>query len=180
MMHLPQRRSIRLRDYDYSQSAAYFVTICAHNRRCLFGGVQDGEMAINAWGQMLQICWDEIPVHFPRVELDAFVVMPNHIHGVVLILDDPVTNPVGATHGSPSDSQSPSGPKQGSLSAIVGQFKSSVSRRIKTLSNPPDHPLWQRNYHEHIIRSEKSLNQIRDYVATNPAKWADDSLYSVR
>jgi putative transposase len=109
------------------------------------------------------------------VELDAFVVMPNHMHGIVLIVDEQPSNAgVGATHGSPSAQP---GPKQASLGAIIGQFKSSVTRCLNQLPHPPDQPIWQRNYHEHIIRSEESLNHIRTYVAMNPAKWADDSLF---
>ncbi|MCS6804883.1 MAG: transposase [Blastocatellia bacterium] len=88
------RRSIRLKGYDYAQPGAYFITICTHDRACLFGDVVDGKMRLNAMGQMVQQCWQEIPCHFPHVELDAFVVMPNHIHGILVITD---TN-VGARH----------------------------------------------------------------------------------
>ncbi len=185
------RRSIRLKDYDYTQNGAYFVTVCAHEKRCMFGHVVDGAMTVNAWGQVVQACWDEIPMHFPMVELDAFVVMPNHVHGIIVITDDGrdmtcaeinhmqnnisrVTN-VGATHGSPLR---PNGPQRNSLGAIIGQFKSSVTRRINRLPNPPDHPIWQRSYYDHIIRTEESLNTIRAYVANNAAKWVEDKLFA--
>jgi hypothetical protein len=80
------RRSIRLQGYDYSQAGAYFVTICAQNRECLFGDIADGEMRLNDAGQMVQTVWDEIPAHYPGIDIDAFVVMPNHIHGIIVIV----------------------------------------------------------------------------------------------
>jgi REP element-mobilizing transposase RayT len=187
------RRSIRLQGYDYTQSGAYFVTICTHQRAPLFGQVVDGEMVINSWGQIVQSCWDEIPRHFPSVELDAFVVMPNHVHGIIVIVGD-----VGATHGSPlqtpnrspvhlgdelplppvRSSDPPHGAAPGSLGAILGQYKSSVTRYLNRLPNPPDHPLWQRNYHDHIIRHEHDLNRIREYIIHNSARWPQDALFA--
>lgn len=162
------RRSIRLRDYDYSLSGAYFVTLCAHQRQCLFGNIQDGTMCLNLLGQTIQNCWNNIPIHFSKVELDAFVVMPNHIHAIVLLTD---------TEEIPLQQKaSSSGPKQGSLGAVIGQFKSSVTRQFKQDSGAFG-PLWQRNYYEHIVRSETALNHIRTYIDINPAKWADDVLF---
>lgn len=212
-----RRRSIRLKDYDYAQNGAYFVTLCAHERRHLFGEVVNGDVALNEWGRIVQSCWDEIPAHYPMVELDAFVVMPNHVHGVIVIANDDVRahrgdGDVGAQHGhdvrarrgdddvrahrsdddvraqyiAPQHTPQPA-PKRGvtpnnvtpnSLGSIVRTFKAAASRRINRLPNPPDHPIWQRNYHEHIIRHTKSLDQIRAYVAGNPAKWAEDSLFA--
>jgi putative transposase len=90
------RRTIRLQGYDYSQVGAYFITICTHNRECLFGTITDGEMILNEYGRIVQQCWLEIPDHFPHAELDGFMVMPNHVHGIVVITDR-----VGATHASP-------------------------------------------------------------------------------
>jgi REP element-mobilizing transposase RayT len=90
------RRSIRLKDYDYRQNGAYFVTICSHARLCLFGAVVNGEMAVNDWGSIIQACWDEIPAHYPMVELDVFVVMPNHVHGIVVITGGDRVASVGA------------------------------------------------------------------------------------
>lgn len=168
------RRSIRLKDYDYTQNGAYFVTICTHEKRCIFGQVVDGVMSLNEWGRVVQSCWDEIPVHYPMVELDAFVVMPNHVHGVVVI-----TVSVGAQyiaplpkHGATANNVTPN-----SLGSIVRTFKAAVTRIINRLPDAPHHPIWQRNYYEHIIRSEDSLNTIRAYITSNPAKWAEDSLY---
>lgn len=177
------RRSIRLKDYDYTQNGAYFVTICTHEKRCIFGQVVDGAMAVNKWGQIVMDEWEQTATVRPNVALDAFVVMPNHVHGVIVItngVDDAVgathnnTNLVGATRRVAPTSATL---QSGSLGAIIGQFKSMVTKRINRLPDAPDHPIWQRNYYEHIIRSEEALNQIRAYIVNNPAKWAEDSLY---
>jgi hypothetical protein len=119
---LCHRRSIRLRKYDYAQAGAYFVTICTQSRECLFGEIVRSEMRLNRWGEIAMECWREIPRHFRNVEQDIFTVMPNHIHGILGIVDDTI---VGATHASPAYPLSlPHGPKQKSISAIVGSFKS--------------------------------------------------------
>ncbi|MGE0824886.1 MAG: transposase [Candidatus Binatia bacterium] len=125
------RRSIRLKGYDYRQAGAYFVTIVTHGRECLFGNVVDGGMALSERGKIVQRCWDEIPVHFPNVQLDTFTVMPNHIHGIIVI--------VGATHASPLPQAvfPPHGPETRSLGAIVGSFKSAVTKRINEQRGSP-------------------------------------------
>jgi putative transposase len=173
------RRSIRLKDYDYRQNGTYFVTICSHERLCLFGSVIDGEMALNDWGRITQTCWSEIPAHYPIVELDVFVVMPNHVHGIIVITGDD-DNRRGMNYHAPTNDHTPrafSKPVANSLSSIVGTFKAAVTRHINRLPDVPDHPIWQRNYHDHIIRNDNTLNTIRTYVDNNPAKWAEDSLY---
>jgi REP element-mobilizing transposase RayT len=167
------RRSIRLKDYDYAQNGAYFVTICAQEKRCIFGQVVDGVMVVNEWGQIVTQEWEQTAAVRSNVELDAFVVMPNHVHGILVITND-VGDTVGATRRVAPTSTTL---QSGSLGAIIGQFKSAVTRAINRLPDAPDHPIWQRNYYEHIIRSEDTLNTIRAYVANNPAKWAEDSLY---
>ncbi len=191
------RRSIRLRDYDYTQAGAYFITLCTHQRLPLFGTVIDGEMQINDWGKVVQACWDEIPAHYPMIERDAFVVMPNHVHGILVIeRDDRVA--VGAQYIAPLPPTTQSAPnlrpsvsasqppKRGatannvipnSLGSIVRIFKAAVTRLLNRLPDAPDHPIWQRNYYEHIIRNEEALINIRAYIARNPAKWAQDSLF---
>ena len=191
------RRSIRLQGYDYTQNGAYFVTICAHERLHLFGKVVDGNMHLNDWGMFVRSCWHEIPSHHPYIELDAFVVMPNHMHGVIVIagdngvmidttgddrrgmIDTTGDDRRGMIYHAPTDIKREfSKPIAHSLSSIVGTFKAAVTRHIKRQPNAPDHPIWQRNYYEHIIRSEESLNTIRSYVATNPTKWVEDSLHN--
>ena len=163
-----RRRSIRLKEWDYTQPGAYFVTICSHTRAPLFGRVVDGDMVLNEYGEIVRACWREIPDHFPHVELDAFVVMPNHIHGIIVIVD----HIVGATHASPlPENVPPRGPASGSLGAIVGSFKSTVTKRINIGRGTPGAPVWQRNYYEHIIRNDRALNAIRHYITENPLRW---------
>jgi len=170
-----RRRSIRLKGYDYTRPGAYFVTVCTHRREMLFGEVVNGVMQLNAFGEIVWKCWDEIPTHFPNVELDAFIVMPNHVHGIIVIVADGM---VGATHASPlPDPQylsHPRGPAPQSLGAIVGSFKSAVTRRINHMRGTSGAPVWQRNYWEHVIRTERVLNAVRQYIHDNPPRWSFD------
>ena len=168
------RRSVRLKGYDYSQEGAYFITICTYDKALIFGDIVDGEVVLNRRSIIAKNCWGEIPQHFKNVQLDEFVVMPNHVHGIILI--------VGATHASPlrtqteqTDSQQPNGPKPKSIGAIVGSYKSAVSKRIHEINNTPGTTTWQRNYFEHVIRNEKSLYQIRQYIINNPLQWEFDN-----
>lgn len=116
------RRSIRLPEYDYAQPGAYFITVCTHQHACLFGTIVDGEMQLNEMGRMVQACWDEIPAHFAQVELDACVVMPNHVHGIIVICDDYSIGArqacVGATHASPLQRASGMGPVRAGVQPI--------------------------------------------------------------
>jgi len=163
-----RRRSIRLPEYDYTQPGAYFVTICTHQRECLFGEVMEGEMRLSVWGEVAEQCWRDIPAHFPHVELDAWVVVPNHIHGIITI-----TDVVGAQHAAPL--QPPRiNVRPGSLGAIVRSYKSAVTKRINELRGTPGAAVWQRNYWEHIIRTERALEAIRRYIAENPLRWELD------
>jgi len=152
------RRSIRLPGYDYRTPGAYFVTICAYRRKLLF---EDEAIA-----SVIKDAWSALPGHFTNVGLDAFVVMPNHVHGVIWIRGAPV----GARHASPLRDQ-PAGPEPGSLGAIVGSFKSAVSRELRLLGLHDSTPVWQRNYYERIIRNAAELNRIREYIVANPALW---------
>jgi putative transposase len=274
------RRSIRLKGYDYTQAGAYFVTIVTHDRECLFGEVVDGVMRLNAFGEIVREEWFRTAVVRPYVMLapDEFVVMPNHIHGIIWITGgrgdpvgrpydpvgrpydpvgrpydpvgrpydpvgrpydpvgrphdpvgrphdpvgrpydpvgrphdpvgrphdpvgrphdpmgrphdpvgrpydpvgrphDPVGrpyDPVGRPHDNDRDDQRPHGPAAGSVGAIIGQIKSITAKRINALRGTPAAPVWGRNYYEHIIRYETSLNRIRRYIAANPSRWAED------
>ena len=147
----------------------------------MFGEIVNVEMRVNDIGRVAQLLWDEIPTHFPQVETDAWVVMPNHVHGVLVIAHNvgaahaSVGAPhpsVGATHASPLPP--PSGPPKRSLGAIVGSYKSAVSKRINQSRRTPGTPVWQRNYYDHIIRDDADLNRIRQYIIDNPAKWSED------
>jgi len=174
------RRSIRLPYYDYAQAGAYFVTVCTESHACWFGCVADGQMRLNRLGEIADECWREIPVHFADVELDAFIVMPNHVHGIIVITDATGATSIRATHASPL--RLPNGPKPRSIGTIIGSYKSAASKRINETRGTPGvrtthaSPLqvWQRNYYEHIIRSQESLNRIRQYVMDNPASWMLD------
>lgn len=173
--NLHRRRSIRLKDYDYTQSGAYFVTICTHGRECLFGEIDaNGNMILSQYGEMVQDEWFKTAIIRSYVDLDAFVVMPNHVHGIILITSDA---PVGATRRvapTPNDHHNPKGPKSKSLGAIVGSFKSSVSRHINEWRETAGAPVWQRDYYDVVIRNEAMLNTRRQYIETNPSRWAFD------
>ncbi len=164
--HRHHRRSIRLKGYDYSQEGAYFVTIVTWRRDFLFGEIVNGEMILNEHGQIADECWREIPNHFPHVELGAYVIMPNHMHGIILINDD-----VGARHASPLQ-KTPNGVSKGSLGAIIGSYKSAVTRLIGRELNETG--IWQRNYYEHIIRNDNDLQNKTDYIEANPLLWEQD------
>ena len=151
------RRSIRLPHYDYSRSGAYFVTVCTYRKELYFA---DSRLA-----KIVQEVWDQIPVHHSTVHTDKFVVMPNHIHGILWLTDGrrgriyPARNMKGAMYGAPTKAITP-------LSVVVQNFK--VRRTSDTYF------AWQRNYYEHIIRDEHELNQIRDYIKNNPLDWEMD------
>ena len=168
-----RRRSIRLKHYDYSQAGAYFVTICTHARACVFGDVVDGAMVLNDAGKMAAQCWRAIPEHFPRVALDVFVVMPNHVHGILFIHDAPEN--VGAkTFGfgeANNHSLLPHGTSK-TVGAIVRGFKIGVTKWVRRHTAVCN--VWQRNYYEHIIRDEASLLHLREYINNNPLQWELD------
>jgi putative transposase len=169
------RRSIRLPDCDYSQAGAYFVTLVTWQRDCLFGKVVQGEMILNDLGKIAAEAWRAIPEHFPNVELGAYVVMPNHLHGILLIREAESRNSVGATHcvaPTIGPKLRPNGPQPGSLGTIIGSYKAAVSRRINQQFNATG--IWQRNYYEHILRSEIELKNKWDYIEGNPILWDQD------
>ncbi len=159
------RRSIRLKGYDYTQPGAYFITICAHQRAHLFGRVVDGEMVLNALGEIARQCWLAIPNHFPQARLDEFVIMPNHVHGIVWIV-----NNVGTRNFSPppSPDQRPRGTSK-TVGSIVRGFKIGVTKWARQHTDV--YTVWQRNYYEHIIRDDRALYAIRQYIRDNPLRW---------
>jgi len=228
------RRSIRLRGYDYAHAGAYFVTVCARERECLFGTVVDGAMRLNENGAIVDDWWRDIPRHFPRVDIDAHIIMPNHMHGIVVIDGNDPIGPTAVGAGSPRPGSprpglpgvkggggtqgeetrgeeprggetrggetrggetpplqegeygggriaeiivgagSPRPVKPPTLGQIVAYFKYQSSKAIAAAREMPGVPVWQRNYYEHIIRSEESLDKIRWYITENPARWAFD------
>jgi putative transposase len=178
--NIHHRRSIRLPGYDYSQSGAYFVTICAYQRQCLFGDVVDGQIILNQYGAIVADEWQKSSVIRREIELDAWVVMPNHFHGIVII-----NNPVGANgrsplhhcYRSPQPGNAPVQMKPKSLSSLMAGFKSITTKKINILRDTPATPLWQRNYYEHIIRDRDAMNKIRQYIINNPVSWKIDQLH---
>jgi putative transposase len=164
------RRSIRLRRYDYSSAGAYFVTICTKDRECLFGKVVEGEMRMNTWGDIVRACWDNLSRHYGRVVTDAFVVMPNHVHGIIMITDDRNDNVGTGLKPAPTSNHT----KRHGLSEIVRAFKTFSARRINESRGIRAVPVWQRNYYERVVRNADEMNRIRQYVAANPAHWTDD------
>ncbi len=197
---LPTRRSVRLDGYDYSQPGMYYVTVCAGGRKCLFGKVLDGGIVLTAIGEAVRRCWLAIPDHFPNVALDACVIMPNHVHGIITIEAKAVRTAVDqgfrqrrawqavrsiescrddekdirAWHASPLQEPRAGRPGKGTIGAIIGSFKSAAAREAKRIPGEASPDLWQRGYYEHIISSESGLNQIRRYIAENPANWSTD------
>ena len=163
-----RRKSIRLKGWDYSEPGAYFVTICTHNRQPLFGQVVDGEMVLNEYGQIVREAWFDLPNHYAHVELDAFVVMPNHVHAIIVLTADPVG---AGLKPAPTPAAPTPAPTRHPLSEIVRALKTFSARRINALRGTPGVPVWQRNYYEHIIRTERALNAIRRYIAENPLRW---------
>ncbi len=166
--HKHHRRSIRLKGYDYSSEGAYFVTICVKGGESVLGEIVDGEMVLSEYGRVIQACWEDLVNHYEHVILDAFVIMPNHIHFIVVFVDDPVG---AGLRPAPTDT------KRHGLPEIVRALKSFSSRRINGLRDTTGAPFWQRNYYEHIIRNERALNAIREYIQNNPANWLEDQLH---
>jgi putative transposase len=212
------RRSIRLKGYDYTQAGVYFVTIVTQNRACLFGHIVAGEVRLNAFGQVVAETWLWLATQYDYVELDEWVVMPNHLHGIVVITDTDNGRPadgggvgggsrtaptvigatgggggvgggsrtvptvIGATGGGGGvGGGSRTAPtviastapmvKRKPLGRLIGAFKTVSTKRINEYRGTPGVVVWQRNYYEHIIRDERSLNRIREYIAANPLRW---------
>ena len=222
---LPNRRSIRLKGYDYSQTGLYFITICCEGRECRFGKIENGEMILNEYGTIAYNEWTKLPERFTNFELDVFQIMPNHMHGII-VLNDAVGATLAVAQNTPApnvvtennvgagftpdqngdaninaNTQSKTGQPQGlplqqisgddnrarvnrapTIGDIVGAYKSLVANaclEIYKTKNEMMEKLWQRNYHEHIIRNEQSYQTISYYIINNPAKWNDDKFYTV-
>ncbi|MBC8335631.1 MAG: transposase [Anaerolineales bacterium] len=176
------RRSIRLKGYDYAQAGAYFVTVVTWQRETLCGKVVDEEMVLNDMGEIVQKWWHQIPTHFPNVELGAFVIMPNHIHGIIMI-----TEGRGAVPASDTELQELQESQQGretlplpfqkhpTLGQIVAYFKYQSTKEINALDGTGAiTKFWQRNYYDRIIRNEREMSRIWDYIEANPARWEKD------
>jgi putative transposase len=166
-----RRRSIRLKGYDYALPGAYFVTLNTWHREHLFGEIVDGEMQLSEYGELVQDCWDETPAHFARVQLDAFVVMPNHVHLVIILTDSDTSRGTACRARAPTFGKS----IPDSLPTIIRSLKSAVTKRVNELRETPSAPVWQRNYYERVIRNERKLDAVRRYIVANPANWNEDA-----
>ncbi|MCX6826443.1 MAG: transposase [candidate division Zixibacteria bacterium] len=147
-----KRKPIRLKGYDYSSEGAYYVTICTQDRKCILGEIVNGKMILNEFGNIVKFTWDALIQHNANILLDQFVIMPNHVHGIIFINND-------ANYGLPE---------------IVRQFKTFSAKPINEIQNKSGNKYWQRNYYEHIIRDEQELNQKREYILNNPLNWEKD------
>lgn len=182
------RRSVRLKEYDYSKAGLYFITICCYKRECFFGEIlktgREQIMSLNKSGSLVKTCWLEIPLHFPAVVLHEFAVMPNHMHGIIEIVDlvgtgnlppkylegarDNVDSPL---HRRNAEFKSPSK----TIGSIIRGFKIGVTKWHR--ANTDIYNVWQRSYHDHIIRNERSYLNISNYIMNNPDSWDDDVFY---
>lgn len=194
------RHSIRLKGHNYSASGIYFITICVFQRECLFGEVVNGEMNLNQFGQLVASYWQNLARHHSTLNVDEFVIMPNHIHGILILSDRQAKHNefVGAGLADPSFApHNASSPKPALLSENVSQcssknvvttqhrsisemirgFKTFSARRINQIRRSPGVPVWQRNYYEHIIRDETVCSTIQQYIVSNPTSWRADQLY---
>jgi len=193
--NIHNRKSIRLKGYDYAKAGLYFITICCQDRICRFGTIEYGEMILNEYGQIAYDEWVKLSERFPNFELDLFQIMPNHMHGIIAL--------VGATLAvAPNDNNAPNDGNSvvvgagvnpapttttattttGTISNIVGAYKSLVANGcldIYKSKNETMGKLWQRNYYEHIIRNKKSYQTISKYIENNPTKWADDKFHTL-
>ena len=163
------RRSVRIKGYDYSQPGAYFITICSWQRESVFGEIVDGAMELNECGKIVQHEWFCSSVIRHEIELDVFVIMPNHIHGIIFINNTGRDNAVVGANGL-----SPLRMKPKSISSFMAGFKSAVTKQINISRGTEGRPVWQRNYYEHVIRNEKELFKIRKYIEYNPLRWSED------
>jgi putative transposase len=164
-----QRKSIRLKEYDYSQPDEYFVTICTYNHECLLGEIVNEEMRLSQMGIIAQQCLMEIPSHFPNVELDEFIVMPNHIHGIIVITERrDLINQIPTTKDNFPLMKNP---KQ-TLGKIIRNYKARVTKTVHDAGLLNFR--WQSKYYDHIIRNEKELQNVREYILNNPIKWFFD------
>jgi putative transposase len=165
------RKSIRLKEYDYSRPGEYFVTICTYNRECFLGDIINKEMRLSVAGEVVKEEWLRTKAIRSNVELYAFVVMSNH--GIIIL------NETNDKHGRGTSQCAPTVERFGkstsnSIPTIIRLFKSTTTKQINKIRHSPGFPLWQRGYYEHIIRNEKDLNNIRDYIVNNPIKWFYD------
>ena len=190
------RKSHRLWGFDYTQSGAYFITLCVQHHECLFGEIHDGEVRLNGFGKIVRECWNDLPNHYPMVELGSFVVMPNHVHAIVILWNNrekpeppiavnsvsgiELSNVGAGLKPAPTFVPSMKPFKRHGLSEIVRALKTFSARRINILRGTLGVSVWQRDYHDRIIRRDTSMFRIQRYIAMNPSNWERDRENRIR
>jgi REP element-mobilizing transposase RayT len=172
--NIQNRKAMRLKNYDYNQSGAYFITICIQQRECLLGNITNGMIQLNEYGEIVNKIWSELPNHFQSIDIDAAVIMPNHFHGIVINFDRNIS-----TQNSTIYKQEPPlfYQKKTKLGKIIAYFKYQTTRLINQKRAMEGVKVWQRNYYDHIIRSQESLEILRKYIIENPLLWTTDQLH---
>ncbi len=173
------RRSVRIPEYDYSQAGYYFVTVCTYQHECWLGEIVNQKMQLNTFGELVRKEWLRTQDIRSNVKLDCFVIMPNHLHGIVVIEDNSVRNAGRGTlqrapTKKPPASEQFGNPTSNSIPTIIRLFKSTTTKQINSIRETPGYSFWQRNYYEHVIRNESELKRVREYIEANPARWDDD------
>ena len=153
-------KSKRLPGYDYSQPGKYFITICTKNHSCIFGRIEDNKTNLNQFGRIAKKYWIEIPEHFTNTVVDEFVIMPNHIHGIIII----------KSNNDKNSNREYANRKPKTVSTIIGSYKAAVSKTINQIRNQ-NNSIWHSNFYDHIIRTYAELNKIREYIKQNPSNW---------
>ena len=168
-----ERKLNRLKDYDYSKSGYYFITVCTKNREEWFGRIDGDELRLNEFGDIAKNFWAEITGHFKYVGIDEFSVMPNHVHGILIIEENMVGNAYMRSHQRNAFMHSLQDRTKTSLSKVIQQYKASVTRKINSLEGGL-HFGWQKSFYDHVIRNDRSLDNLRQYITNNPLKWELD------
>jgi putative transposase len=167
------RRSTRLRAWDYASPGAYFVTICTQDRVPLFGDVRDGRMHLHEPGMIVATAWQWLPTQYSHVILDEWCVMPNHLHGILVIRRGGSRTAPGGSRTAPTG-EGDTGAKP--IGRLIGAFKTVSTKQINLARPTPGEPVWQRNYWDHIIREGEDIDRIRVYIRDNPPEWSADEL----
>lgn len=166
--------SARLPEWDYRWPGAYFITICTDNHHHFFGRIEDKVMQFSPVGAIADVLWQQLKMHYPNLGLGAFVIMPNHVHGILILPHSPSDAISESQIGSATHNMASISPKAGSVSSIVRNYKSAVSYHAHRLGYDFE---WQSRFHDHIIRDEESYKRISQYIINNPAKWAEDKFF---
>jgi putative transposase len=167
-LNLPQRKLQRLKDYDYSQNGTCFITICTHNRENLFGRIDNGKLILNNAGKIVYDKFSEISKFYPGINVDKYIIMPNHLHAILLI-----------QHNGTAQGPFPTM----ALSDYIHRYKTLTTKLYIDGVKNGDYPVfdkkvWQKSYHDNIIRNEAEYQKIWDYIDTNPEKWQDDKYFA--